>query len=101
MPMAMRSPATIHDAIAPALFSHLPESRPTTLIVTANARPTSEKTMKYALLVDHDCHPSPPRNRRFPAAKYSSDGKYGRLVAQYDQALRNAEKGPNARLLQT
>ena len=100
-PSVISSPADIHAEMAPTLLSHLPMSTPTTLIVTAKARPMIDTVMKYAPLADNACHDGPPTNSRFPAAKYSSDGKYGRFVPQYDHPVRKAANGPKARLLQT
>src|SRR5262249_8930468 len=100
-PSAISSPAGIHPATAPALFSHLPTSSPTTFIVTATTRPVIATAMKYALLVDHACHSGPPMNSAFAAAKYSRPGKYGRFGHQYVHPVMNAANGPNARLLQT
>src|SRR5215468_10975372 len=59
-PRTIRSPAEIHAETPPALFNHLPMSRPTTFTDTANVRPSTAAVMKYRLLVDHACHEGPP-----------------------------------------
>src|SRR5262245_64217597 len=45
-PSTINRPATIHAAMPPALFSHLPTSSPRTLTVTANVRPIIDAVMK-------------------------------------------------------
>src|SRR5438552_12719661 len=68
-PRTMSRPAGIQLAIAPTLFSHLPTFRPTTVIMTAIARPVIATAIKYTLLVDQACHDGPPMNSAFAAAK--------------------------------
>src|SRR5260221_1242536 len=75
-PRMISSATGNHVATAPTLLSHFPTFNPTTFSQTATARPIIETMMKYALLVESDCHDDPPMNNALPAAKYSTPGKY-------------------------
>src|SRR5579872_3805433 len=98
-PSPMSSSVTIQRLKAPALLSHFATSKPSTLSSVANAKPPSESATKYA--GEAACAPLPQMNSALPAMKYSSAGKYGRLLHQYVHPVINPAKGPNARLLHT
>src|SRR5271165_3970614 len=66
----------------PMLFSHLPMLRPTTLSPNASPTPKNENPMKYAGLTCHAFQRVPPMYSALLAAKYSTAGKYGRLLVQ-------------------
>src|SRR5262245_59175129 len=72
----------IHAATAPTLFSHLLTSSPTMFNAAASTSPASETETKNTWLVESACHDGPPMKSALAAAKYSSDGKYGRFAAQ-------------------
>src|SRR5579871_5164632 len=80
-PTPTSSSVTVQRLIAPALFSHFPTSRPKTFSSVAMVSPASATVMKYHG-DDASAPPLPATKSAFPAAKYSSAGKYGRLDAQ-------------------
>src|SRR5664279_2825461 len=66
----------------PMLFSHLPMLSPTTFSASASPTPKNEKPMKYAGLSCKAFQRVPPTYNALLAAKYSTAGKYGRLLVQ-------------------
>src|SRR6185436_11283704 len=68
-PSTINTVAEAQPAIAPALLSHLPTSRPTTLSVTVTRRPAIATAMKYELCEASGCHDAPPMKSAFAAAK--------------------------------
>src|SRR5271157_2703384 len=64
-----------HVPMAPRLLSHLPTSRPMIFSTSAN-------TTKNVALPCAAFHLVPPTYNALLAAKYSTAGKYGRLLVQ-------------------
>src|SRR5882672_4481731 len=58
-PNPISSATGIHPAIAPALLSHFPTFKPTTLSETAIVRPMTETAMKYGALDAYACPDGP------------------------------------------
>src|SRR5262249_45661726 len=100
-PSAISAASGIHAAIAPALCSHLPISRPTMLSATASVSPIIDTSMKYVLLFESACPGAPPMKSALPAAKYRSPVIYGRFSPQYVHPVMNPSKGPNAAFYHT
>src|SRR5215467_6186919 len=75
-PNAIRSAMGIQPAMAPALLSHFPTFRPTTLSRTAIARPTTDTAMKYRGFAPYAwAADGPATYSALAPAKYSSPGK--------------------------
>src|SRR5580698_405538 len=76
----------IHAPREQQLFNHFPCFSPTMFNKVISASHPSAKSMKYVPLLVK-CSPRLPiAKRALPAPKYSTAGKYGRLLIQYDQA---------------